>query len=163
MHICAKDFKHFFAGSSTYTQKRCATFHAVTIRTQIFQLRFYFEGESLSSLVWSEEGSYKMCQNRQWSVVAKILTSEDSADFLLSLFIQEMNHNSGGWDWWIFIGKTYATKFVGTYYELSVGPSVWYCGPLLPAGARRIKRQIWMVGSAVGHGGSGLVGWWAFQ
>ena len=65
-----------------------------------------------------------MCQNRQWSVVAKILTSEDSADFLPSLFIQEMNHTSCGWDWWIFIGKTYATKFVGTYYELSVGPSV---------------------------------------
>ena len=101
-----------------------------------------------------------MCQNRQWFVVAKILTSEDS-DFLLSLFIQEMNHTSCGWDLWIFIGKTYATKFVGTYYELSVGPSVWYCGPLLPAGARRIKRRIWMVGSAVGHGGSGLVGLWA--
>ena len=98
-----------------------------------------------------------MCQNRQWFVVAKILTSEDSADFLLSLFIQEMNHTSGGWDWLMFIGKTYATKFVGTYFELSVGPSVWYCGPLLPAGARRIKRRISMEGSAVGHGGSGLV------
>ena len=101
-----------------------------------------------------------MCQNRQWSVVAKILTLED---FLLSLFIQEMNHTSCGWDLWIFIGKTYATKFVGTYYELSVVPSVWYCGPLLSAEARRIKRRISMVGSAVGHGGSGLVGWWAFQ
>ena len=63
-----------------------------------------------------------MCQNRQLSIVAKILTSEDSVDFLLSLFIREINHASSGWDWWIFIGKTYATKFVGTYNELSVGP-----------------------------------------
>lgn len=70
-----------------------------------------------------------MCQNRQWSVVAKILTSEDSADFLPSLFIQEMNHTSCGWDWWISVVKHIPQNLLDHIMSFQLDPQFGIVGP----------------------------------